>query len=641
VSSPSQPAWARDSAILRFGDLAETVDITPEWAFEGSTGAGVRVAIIDSGIDAAHPALEGCVDVEGSIDVSIGDDGTVVTRRGPHGDVFGHGTACAGIIHTLAPQATITSVRVLGPSLTGTAAAFHAGLAWAVEEGFDIINLSLGTSKKDWALAFHEVCDRAYFGGSFVVTAANNVARVSYPSLFASVASVACNTSGDALRFHANPQPPTEFLARGIDVEVPWLDGGSTVTTGNSFAAPHIAAFAALVKSKHPELRPFQIKATLWATAANVREASEVDVAGRRATIHVGGGRGTAMALVRRAEADRLTTPADASHSGDVADDGAPRRARRTMVAAPAAPVTVDGIVFGDVVARWRWGTVRDGRRTTDGRLLTIRDLGRTEAVGALRDLDRAIDGMAHPHLAAAEALIDEPPSLVTDRPATFEASDRPSAAAGCVAATAAIAAAHTAGLVHGDLGAGWLTQRPDGRLAVAGVGVPVALGTPPPDAATTLTPAVLQHLAPEQLGDHVPTTSTDVYALGLLWCRLLTGALPWPDVDHLGAFLRQRLATPARPVAELDPGLPEAFTTELDRALSLDPDDRHRDAAALGRAVAAALDGTDLLAGVRQADLLDTATYDGWFEAAHAPAPPPPHPHPPPPPGRRWRRRS
>lgn len=148
-------------------------------------------------------------------------------------------------------EARITSVRVLGPNLSGKAAAFHAGLLWAVNQGFDIINLSLGTSKKDWALAFHEVCDQAYFSNSFIVTAANNVARASYPSLFASVASVACKTTSDPRRFHANPEPPTEFLARGIDVEVAWIGGTTNRSTGNSYAAPHIAALAALLRSKH------------------------------------------------------------------------------------------------------------------------------------------------------------------------------------------------------------------------------------------------------------------------------------------------------------------------------------------------------------------------------------------------------
>jgi len=84
---------------------------------------------------------------------------------------------------------------------------------------------------------------------------------------------VACNLSKDRFRFHYNPEPPTEFLAPGIDVELAWRGGGRITGTGNSYAAPHIAGLAALVKSKHPELRPFQLKTVLWATAANVREA--------------------------------------------------------------------------------------------------------------------------------------------------------------------------------------------------------------------------------------------------------------------------------------------------------------------------------------------------------------------------------
>lgn len=231
------------------------------------------MAVIDSGVEADHPDLGGQVEVDAGVVVTMDDDGDVKVSPGPHDDCFGHGTACAGIIHQLAPEARITSVRVLGPGLVGKASAFLAGLGWAVEQGFDVINLSLGTSKRDWALAFYELCDSAYFSGSFVVTAANNIARPSFPSLYASVASVACNLSQDPFRFHYNPQPPTEFLAPGIDVDVAWRGGGRISGTGNSYAAPHLAGIAALVKSKHPELRPFQLKTVLWATAANVREA--------------------------------------------------------------------------------------------------------------------------------------------------------------------------------------------------------------------------------------------------------------------------------------------------------------------------------------------------------------------------------
>jgi len=267
--------------MVRLDKAVSLDDLTPEWAWGGSTGAGVRVAVIDSGIDADHPDLHGCVDVDNGVMVALGDDDEPFETIGPHGDSFGHGTACAGIIHSLAPEARITSIKVLGEGLTGKAAAFLRGLGWAVEQGFDVVNLSLGTNRRDWALAFYEVCDQAYFRGSVVVTAANNVTRASFPSMYASVLSVACNLSTDPKRFHYNPEPPTEFLARGIDVDVAWLDHGRISSTGNSYAAPHISGMAALIRSKHPELRPFQVKAVLWATAANVREAQPAQAAGR------------------------------------------------------------------------------------------------------------------------------------------------------------------------------------------------------------------------------------------------------------------------------------------------------------------------------------------------------------------------
>ena len=77
----------------------------------------------------------------------------------------------------------------------------------------------------------------------------------------------------DPLSWYANPSPPVELFARGVDVEVAWPGGGTLRCTGNSFAAPHIAGIAALVLAKHPELTPFQLKSVLHLTASNTREA--------------------------------------------------------------------------------------------------------------------------------------------------------------------------------------------------------------------------------------------------------------------------------------------------------------------------------------------------------------------------------
>jgi subtilisin family serine protease len=274
--------------------------ITAAWAWGGSTGKGVRVAVIDSGVEADHPALDGCVEVDRGVAISVDDAGRVVEHRSPHRDSVGHGTACAGIIHSLAPDARITSVKVLGAGLTGRAAAFIRGLGWAVEEGYDVINLSLGTTPREWALPFYEVCDEAYFRGCFIVTAANNTHRRSFPSLFASVTSVACNLSKDPFRFHYNPEPPTEFLAPGIDIEVAWRGGSRIVGTGNSYAAPHISGIAALIRSKHPELRPFHVKTVLFATAANVRDAPRTPGRGSGAFARMSSIRATAALRVQR-----------------------------------------------------------------------------------------------------------------------------------------------------------------------------------------------------------------------------------------------------------------------------------------------------------------------------------------------------
>ncbi len=73
----------------------------------------------------------------------------------------------------------------------------------------------------------------------------------------------------DPWRIYYNPAPPVEFGAWGVDVPIAWKDGGATVATGNSFAAPHVAGLAALILSKHPGLSPFEVKGILASVADN------------------------------------------------------------------------------------------------------------------------------------------------------------------------------------------------------------------------------------------------------------------------------------------------------------------------------------------------------------------------------------
>ncbi len=155
--------------------------------------------------------------------------------------------------------------------MRGKGTAFLAGLEWAVARGVQVANLSLASKSAALSPTFHEVVDDAYFHGTALISAANNVAGASYPSLFSSVFSVAAHAVADPWRIYYNPAPPVEFGAWGVDVPIAWKDGGSTVATGNSFAAPHIAGIVALILSKHPGLSPFELKAVLAAVADNPR----------------------------------------------------------------------------------------------------------------------------------------------------------------------------------------------------------------------------------------------------------------------------------------------------------------------------------------------------------------------------------
>jgi subtilisin family serine protease len=238
-----------------------------EWAVGGATGAGVVVAIIDSGVDAGHPAVR---TVSRHVMAVRGDDGEVSIVDDPDpSDPVGHGTACAGIVQGLAPECEVVSVRVLDEDLRGYARMFTAGLEWATEQGIQVANLSLSTANEAWFAALHDAADDAYFAGMVLVGALNNMPRPSFPTDFASVVSVASLPVDEHGTLVYNPDGPAEFGAPGLDVRVPWLDHGYATVSGNSFAAPYVAGLVAAMRSKHPWLTPFQVKATLLAMASN------------------------------------------------------------------------------------------------------------------------------------------------------------------------------------------------------------------------------------------------------------------------------------------------------------------------------------------------------------------------------------
>ena len=266
------PAWSLDrgeaDAIALGSDWPQP--LTREWAWAGSTGSGARVCIVDSGIDSTHADVG---PLERAVVVGADENDDVQIEDDVAGDVAGHGTACAGIVRSLAPGCAITSVRVLGSGGRGSSPELMAGLRWAISQDFDVVNLSLSTSRRASAAILHDLADHAYFRRTLLVAAAHNLQVESFPWRFASVISVGSHDGDDPFQIYANPSPPVEFFAHGVNVNVPWRGGGRANVTGNSFAAAAVSGLCARMRAKHPRLTPFQVKNALHLLAENVAPA--------------------------------------------------------------------------------------------------------------------------------------------------------------------------------------------------------------------------------------------------------------------------------------------------------------------------------------------------------------------------------
>lgn len=229
------------------------------------SGKSVSVAVIDSGVDAEHADLRGKI-VE-SVEARR-DDKRIVFENSTSGDSAGHGTACAGIIARIAPDAEIYSIKVLGAGGLGDGQAFLAGLEYAIKERYRVVNLSLGTTKPQFFAPLHDLLDRAYQAGCIVVAAANNLPQPSFPSVFSSsLISVIKSAETDPFKFGFQYGEPIELTAPGVGVRTTWLGGGYRNLTGNSFACPHIVGIVALLLETHPDLTPFEVKSALYAIA--------------------------------------------------------------------------------------------------------------------------------------------------------------------------------------------------------------------------------------------------------------------------------------------------------------------------------------------------------------------------------------
>lgn len=245
-------AYVEDDVVLyAFGQTlawgVDRIDADLAWP-AGNTGQGVKVAILDTGIDPTHPDLG----VAGGVNFAGANDGS--TNPAYWRDGHGHGTHCAGIVAArnnsigvvgVAPEATLYAVKVLSDSGTGYTSDIIQGLAWCVANGIKVASMSLGGGG---TTSLQAACDNAYAKGVVVVAAAGNSAGpVSYPAAYSSVVAVSATDSRDQLASFSNYGAQIAVAAPGVSIYSTYKGGTYAYMSGTSMACPHVAGVAALI----------------------------------------------------------------------------------------------------------------------------------------------------------------------------------------------------------------------------------------------------------------------------------------------------------------------------------------------------------------------------------------------------------
>jgi thermitase len=220
-----------------------------QWAWEQtgltkaqkvSQGKGVTVAILDSGVNYNHPDFNGTV--QSGWSAIDGRDGM---------DNSGHGTYVAGIIHQIAPEASILPVRVLDDSGVGTISNVVEGTYWAYENGATIINFSFSSTLYSQTLK-EVVTDLAAKNVLMIASAGNNnSAAPTYPAALSPVIAVSATDQQDNKALFSNYGIYVDVSAPGVGIYSFYWKGGYAWADGTSFAAPMLAGAAALYRAKY------------------------------------------------------------------------------------------------------------------------------------------------------------------------------------------------------------------------------------------------------------------------------------------------------------------------------------------------------------------------------------------------------
>jgi len=287
VSLPPQP----ETGILMTRST-QTIGANYVWNTFGYTGTGIKVAIIDTGINYNHPDLGGGF----GHGKKVADGYDFVNNDADPMDDNGHGTHVAGIVAAngslkgVAPNATLFAVKVLSSTGSGSASNIIAGIDWSIAHGANIISMSLGGTtvpNDEFADVENIVSDAAVKEGVVVVVAAGNegpgTGTIDAPGSAKKVITVGASDSAGTVTISDDTiasfscRGPSAFgrldpevVAPGVKINSTSYSGGYTIMSGTSMATPMVSGSAALLLQKNPALTPAQVRAILMNTASDL-----------------------------------------------------------------------------------------------------------------------------------------------------------------------------------------------------------------------------------------------------------------------------------------------------------------------------------------------------------------------------------
>lgn len=245
----------------------QQIKAPPGWGC--SRGRGIKVAVLDTGIDWTHPDL--AANVKGAVSFVPGETPM---------DGNSHGTHCAGTIGAaingngvvgVAPEAWLYGVKVLANSGAGQYSWIIAGINWAIQNKMQVVSMSLGGGGAPAAL--EAICNAAFNAGVLLVAAAGNAGpgmnTVGFPAKYRSVIAVSAIDASNVIASFSSRGPEVEICAPGVQTLSTVPGGGYGTKSGTSMACPHVAGAAAVIWGAHRFATNRQIWDLLAATADN------------------------------------------------------------------------------------------------------------------------------------------------------------------------------------------------------------------------------------------------------------------------------------------------------------------------------------------------------------------------------------